>query len=273
MGTLYVVGVPAGNRNDLTLRARRILNEARQIVAEDVEGARALLADHAITSPLIGVPDGGAGEALLQQGDLALVACGWPGEAGWRLVSAAADGGYQVAAVPGPALPITALILSGLPADTFLHLGALPAEREARRRWLSPISGESRTLVALASPPLAAVLSDLWEALGDRPLAVMPASERRLTWRGSLATAKQTELSWPQVEGFVLVIGGAREELERWDESQLVAEIETRLAGGQRAKEISRQLADRSGWSRRRIYDLVVEITRAGPQRRSCGED
>lgn len=262
MGTLYVVGVPAGNLEHLTQRARRILGEAGQIVAEDVESARALLAHLGTRAPLSGVSTDGADVGLLQQGDVALVVSGWPGEAGRRLVWAAAQQGHEVASVPGPALPITALVLSGLPADAFVYLGELPLNLPAS------LAGEQRTLVALASPPLPDVLAGLYGALGDRPLAVVPASGREGAgvWRGSLADAVDEERRWPREGQCALVIGGAQEETRRWDEQQVAAEIEVQLGRGRRAKEISRQLTEASGWSRREIYDLVVEIKRVSSQ-------
>jgi 16S rRNA (cytidine1402-2'-O)-methyltransferase len=264
VGTLYVVGVPAGDHEHLTLRARRVLNEAVYVVAEEMNGVRALLAHHNITARLVRLESDGVAVELLADGDVALAVHGWPGAAGCRLVSAAAAGGHEVIAVPGPALPITALILSGLPADAFLYLGELPVEAAARRRWVSPVTGMGRTLVALASAPLLEVLSDLSQQLGDRPLAIVPASspESGAIWRGSLAAAVGERGSWPQAERYALVLGGSEQVHERWDEQRLVAEIEVRLARGQRAKEISRQLGEHSGWSRRQVYDRVLELTR-----------
>jgi 16S rRNA (cytidine1402-2'-O)-methyltransferase len=264
VGTLYVVGIPAGDHEHLTLRARRMLNEAGHVVAEEVDGLGALLAHHGITARLVQLGSTGPGLDLLEDGDVALAVHGWPSAAGCRLVSAAAQGGHEVIAVPGPALPITALILSGLPADAFFYLGELPVDAAARRRWVSPAAGEGRTLVALASPPLLEVLSDLHQQLGDRRLAIVPASglENGAIWRGNLAEAVGEGAGWPQAERYALVLAGAEQEHERWDEQRLVAEIEERLARGQRAKEISRQLAEGSGWSRRHIYDRVLELTR-----------
>jgi 16S rRNA (cytidine1402-2'-O)-methyltransferase len=265
VGTLSVIGVPAGDPEDLTLRARRLLSEAGHVVTEEVERVRALLTHHGITARLSGLGTDGAVLALLEDGDLALAVDGWPGEAGCRLVWAAAERGYEVIAVPGPALPITAVILSGLPADAFFYLGDLPGEATARRRWVSAVTGERHTLVALASPPLGDVLFDLHQQLGDRPLAIVPASsqESGAIWRGSLIKAVGEAVSWPQAERYALVVGGAPQQQD-WDEERLAAEIEVRLAQGQRAKEISRQLAEESGWSRRDIYGRVLELTRGG---------
>ena len=53
MGTLHVVSTPIGNLEDLTLRALRVLREARLIAAEDTRQTRKLLTHYGITTPTI----------------------------------------------------------------------------------------------------------------------------------------------------------------------------------------------------------------------------
>ena len=53
MGTLYVVGTPIGNLEDITLRAIRTLREVELIAAEDTRVTRTLLNAHEISTPLV----------------------------------------------------------------------------------------------------------------------------------------------------------------------------------------------------------------------------
>ena len=53
MGTLYVVGTPIGNLEDMTLRASRILGEADLIAAEDTRVTRKLLNHLGLRTPMI----------------------------------------------------------------------------------------------------------------------------------------------------------------------------------------------------------------------------
>ena len=81
-------------------------------------------------------------------------------------------GGRAVEVVPGPSAVLTALVLSGLPADRFVFEGFLPRRgrrphRPARRRGAEP-----RTVVLFEAPHrVRATLADLAAAAGaDRPV-------------------------------------------------------------------------------------------------------
>lgn len=263
VGTLYVVGAPAGDPGDLDRRAQRILDQAILVVAEEVGPTQRLLAHYDIATPVVSL----LGDAPLQAlatGDVALLVAGWkpaPSGLGHRLVCAAIEQGLPVVPIPGPALPLTALVISGLPADSFVYLGQLPEHRADCHDLLSSVASEPRTLLVVGpADRLAADLANL-TMLGERPCAIVTASETgtEVVWRGTLGQALQ-QAGEPMPGPYALVIGGASEQVTRWGEEQLLVEIQTLRTQGLVAKEIGRQLANESGWPRREIYRLAVAV-------------
>jgi 16S rRNA (cytidine1402-2'-O)-methyltransferase len=268
VATLYVVGVPAGEPDDFTLRALRVLGEVSCVVADDVAQAQCLLDNYELTSQLAGLGDVDALADLLESRDLALLAEAWllsPSRPALALIRLAMERGHSVVPVPGPSLPITALVVSGLPADSFVYLGELPQQAQACHSLLSSVRGERRTLVLLETPGhLRDQLTRLLEFLGDRKLVVAAASGKgaQVIRRGTIRDALEHPPLVPS-EGFlVLAIGGAEDQEIRWDEQRLLGEVHARLDQGLGAKEVSQQLAGESGWPRRDVYRLAVEASR-----------
>jgi 16S rRNA (cytidine1402-2'-O)-methyltransferase len=274
VGTLYVVSAPVGDWDDITLRARRILAEVTLVLADDGALAQDLWAHCGITTPLEAIPNPASSASVdrvlrkLEQGDVAILTRGWsPGPIGpdYKFIRTAIEHGFSIVPVPGPNLPVTALVVSGLPADSFVFLGQLPRQPEDRHALLASVTGERRTLVALAAPQRAAeTMADLNAALGDRPLAVVaPSQAPESVWRGTIGEAAEYLVGMPDQNPYVLVIGGARELARRWDEAQLREEIQLHLDQGLGVKKISRKLNVESGWPRREIYNLVVQIAKS----------
>ena len=265
MGTLYVVGAPEGSPDDITLRAKRILGQVALIIAGDMAQARHLLACHGITTPLADVVCADAFLDALRVADVALLhADPSPGPTGaaYQRIQAAIDGGFPVVPIPGSSLVVTALVISGLPADSFLSLGELPPQPVARRELLALVAGEPRTLVALEWPArLPETLADLQETLGQRPLVVVAAFCQgiEVAWRGAVGEAPGFLLERPCQGPCALVLGGTGEKTVCWEKDRLLAEVQARLAQGLGAKEISQQLAAQSGWPRREIYRLATQ--------------
>jgi 16S rRNA (cytidine1402-2'-O)-methyltransferase len=268
MGTLYLVGTPIGNLEDITLRALRILKEVDLIAAEDTRRARILAQRYEIETPITSYFEGNKLTKLetvlsaLKTGDVALISeAGMPGlsDPGYELIRAAIERGYMVVPVPGPSAPVTALVASGLPSDGFLYLGFLPRRQRDRRQMLAEAAREPRTLIAFEAPHrLRKSLADVEAALGDRPLAVC----RELTklheevWRGTVSEARAYfEETEPRGE-FTLVIGGTSEEHERWGEEQVRAALDELLAQGVQRSAAARRVAAASGWSRSEVYEL-----------------
>lgn len=271
MGTLYVVGTPIGNLEDMSLRALRILGEVDLIAAEDTRKTRKLLTHFKIETPLTSYYEHNKLTKLdellstLQYKDVALVSeAGMPGlsDPGYELIQAAIAQGTPVVPVPGPSALITALVISGLPTDSFLYLGFLPRRRKERRQLLASLAGERHTLVAFEAPHrLLASLADLKDVLGDRRIALA----RELTklheevWRGSVSQALTHFEDNPPRGEFTLVIEGAGEERVTWNEERVVEALAELVAKGVEKKEAIKAVSELAGWPRREVYKLALK--------------
>jgi 16S rRNA (cytidine1402-2'-O)-methyltransferase len=271
-GTLYIVGIPAGEPDHITRRALRTLGEVALVVAEGDRVAHRVLTHHGIQIPQEIPTNSDAVMDTLAVGDVAILSTGWlpgPSRACCQLIQTAIERGVPVVPIPGPSFPVTALVASGLPADSFVYLGALDQEPATRRDLLSSVSTERRTLVArLPSDRLLEALADLHDTLGDRPLVIFTTQGHRSggRWQGTVSAAQEHLPEIWDGGSYVLVIGGARGQAVRWTEDRLRAEILVRLNQGLGAKKVSQQLIE-SGWPRREIYNLAVKSSQRSPDR------
>jgi len=271
MGTLYLVATPIGNLEDMSARAVRILREAALIAAEDTRHSGKLLKHFGVETPLTSYFEHNKLNKIevvlgaLATGDVALVSdAGTPGlnDPGYELVRAALDAGYAVSPIPGPTAPISALVVSGLPTDSFLYLGYLPHKASARRARLKEVAAQPHTLIWLESPHrLVAALQDMLALLGDRRICVAREMTKLFEelWRGRLSAALDYFQSQPTRGEFTLVVAGkSAEGQEQWTEAQLLAAIQRERQAGKPAKQIAGELAEHSGWARREIYNLIT---------------
>jgi 16S rRNA (cytidine1402-2'-O)-methyltransferase len=265
-GTLWLVGTPIGNLEDVTGRARRVLAEVDLIACEDTRRTRALLSHLGIPAPrLVSFFEGNEDRRvpelidLLREGrSVGLVTdAGMPAvsDPGYRLVAACAGEGIEVDAVPGPSAAVTALALSGLPTDRFAFEGFLPRRPGERRRRFEDLASEPRTLVLFESPRrLPTLLREAAQALGDRRAAVA----RELTKahqevaRGTLSELAERFRERPRGE-VVVVVEGARR-TEPADLGELAERVRRLIEGGASRKDAAARIAAQAGVSRRALY-------------------
>ena len=283
MPTLYIVGTPIGNLEDLTPRAARILAEVSLVAAEDTRVTRRLLSHLGIRPRTTSFHQHNWREKLdgvlaeLAEGDVALVTdAGMPGisDPGSELVVAASQAGFKVEVVPGPSAVTAALALSGFSGDAFLFLGFLPRRKKDRQAGLRDASLSVVPLVLFEAPHrLRATLADLDSVFGGRPLAVC----RELTklheevFRGTAAQALEHFAS-PRGEVVIVVQGkpketGARsDDVAAADEAATDADLRLRLLSlkqdGTRAKDAVAQVAETTGLAKNRVYQVWVELGR-----------
>ena len=222
--TLYVVGTPIGNLEDLSPRARDVLGRVSAVAAEDTRRTSGLLSIIGVEKPLIALHEHNedrrtdtlvarlaAGEALALVSDAGMPLVSDPG---WRLVERALEAGIDVRVVPGPSAVTAALAVSGLATDRFAYEGFLPRRASARDARLAALADEPRTLVLFeAVHRVRDTVDALANAFGpDRRAAIA----RELTKvheqvvRGTLATlAAALGDEIPLLGEFVIVVAGA----------------------------------------------------------------
>ena len=269
MSKLYLVATPIGNLEDITFRAVRILKEVPLIAAEDTRTSKTLLKAYQINTKLTSYHDHNKESKTpklidhLKAQDLALVSdAGTPAinDPGFYLVKAALEAGHQVIPIPGPSAPITALSASGFPTDNFLYLGYLPRKTKGRKDFLEDVKEHPWTLVFLETPHrLIQSLEDILVVLGDREIAVA----RELTklheeiFRGAISEAREHYSQYEPKGEITLIISGRGNEAV-WSKEELLGALrEEGKLGELSPSRLAKTLADKSGWSRRDIYDLM----------------
>lgn len=273
-GTLYVVGTPIGNLEDMTFRAVRILQTVDLIAAEDTRHTGKLLQHFQIKTPQLSYHDHNRNSRtsellgqLTQGKAIALVTdAGMPGisDPGYELVKACIEAGIQVVPIPGPSAAITALSAAGLPTEKFVFEGFLPAKGQERRNRLEVLQSEVRTIILYEAPHrVRQTLQDLAEVLGTERQLVLARELTKLHeefWRGNIgeAIAHHTQRE-PQGE-YTLVVAGIPPAQPELSAAELKIELQEIMAQGISRSQASRQLAKVTSVSRRKLYQLALSL-------------
>lgn len=277
-GTLYIVGTPIGNLEDMTFRAVRILKEADLIAAEDTRNSIKLLNHFDIHTKMTSYHDHNKedkgltlldhlknGENVALITDAGMPCISDPGE---EIVRLCLTEGIPVVPVPGPTAFATAIAVSGQGTRRVSFESFLPKDKKERARVLSELKAETRSIIIYEAPHhLVSTLKELSEALGDRPVSVI----RELTKKHEeilLSTlfdaVAHFEKNEPRGE-FVLVIAGkSREESEaearaKWEDLSLEDHIKIYLNDGMSEKDAMKAVAKDRGVSKRDIYNALLK--------------
>lgn len=161
MSKLFLIPTPIGNLEDITIRAKRILEEVDIVLAEDSRKTIFLLKHLGISKPVQSHHKFNEHKSLqsvveqIQQGKvIGLVTdAGTPGisDPGFLLVRECIRNLIEVECLPGPTALIPALVNSGLPAERFVFEGFLP-QKKGRQKRMTELSEETRTMVFYESP-------------------------------------------------------------------------------------------------------------------------
>ena len=164
MATLFVIGTPIGNLEDITLRALRVLKEVDLVLCEDTRMTARLFSKYDIATPKMSyhaqskLSKSDKILALLEEGkNLALVSdAGTPciSDPGSLLLAQVREkfgDAVVIVPIPGPSALITALSAAGISVAAFTFLGFLP-HKKGRETLFKEIAASSRVMAFYESP-------------------------------------------------------------------------------------------------------------------------
>lgn len=264
---IILAATPIGNLGDASARLIETLSTAEVIAAEDTRVTVHLLRALGIENRPKLIPLHEHNEVakaaelveLARETDVVVLSdAGMPAisDPGFALVAAATVAGVKVTALPGPSAVLTALAVSGLPTDRFCFEGFLPRKGGDRRKALTALARESRTMVFFESPNrIAESLTDIGTVLGaDRRVVVARELTKMFEEVKHGTAAELAEWAAGGVKGeIVVVVAGAEPAAASLEDG--VAQVLSLVASGIRLKEASAEVADATGLSKRDLYE------------------
>lgn len=274
-GILYVVATPIGNLQDFSPRAQSILKTANLIAAEDTRHTKVLLNHFAISTALQSLHEHNekyiAPQLIqrLQQGEnIALVSdAGTPliSDPGHYLLRLAHEAGINVSPIPGASALISALSVSGLPADKFYFAGFLPPKAHARQQVLQSLATQTYTLAFYEAPHrIEASIVDMVHIFGEQRMGVLIKELTKVyetVKRGQLSEL----LAWLQAESvhqkgeFVILVQGVDEKVQADEidaETQKLLDI---LLQELPVKKVAKLASQITGISKNKLYQFMID--------------
>jgi 16S rRNA (cytidine1402-2'-O)-methyltransferase len=273
---LILAALPLGNPADASARLKSTIESAAYVAAEDSRRFSRLCQDLGIrhNAKVISFFEGNENERLdglieiLEAGhDLLVVTdAGMPGisDPGYRLAREAVARNIAITVLPGPSAVTTALLLSGLPTDTFCFDGFPPRTSGARLTWFEARAEEERTLIIFEAPHrLIESLTDMKSAFGaDRRIAI--CREMTKTYEEVARGTIDEMMMWAESKEILgeitIVIEGFNPELREFSTEDLVAKVLARESAGEARKEAIAAVAKEVGMAKRAVFDAMVAL-------------
>lgn len=271
-GTLYIIGTPIGNMEDITLRQLRMLNELDFICAEDTRVTRKLFQRHDIKQELVSFHEHSSradaqkiidrllsGESCGIVTDAGMPCISDPGE---FLVKLCSENNIDVKVVPGATAMASAAALSGMHIKRFTFEGFLSANRKERIEHLEMLRNETAVMIFYEAPhKLRATLDDMCEIFGSernisvcRELTKIYEETLRFTVGEAVSYYSEHE---PKGE-FVLVVEGKKEDSsEKPTIEQALEQVRKLIDMGEKPTDACKAVAKETGFRKGELYSAL----------------
>jgi 16S rRNA (cytidine1402-2'-O)-methyltransferase len=273
-GTLYIIGTPIGNMEDITLRQLDTLGRVDFICAEDTRVTLKLLNRYDIKNQLISFHEHSskadaqriierlmAGENGGVVTDAGMPCISDPGEV---LVRMCAENGIDVKVVPGPSAVVSAAALSGMSISRFTFEGFLPVPKKERNERLELLRNETAVMIFYEAPhKLKTTLADLAETFGTerrialcRELTKIHEEVLRMTIGEAVEYYSVNE---PRGEYVLVVDGKSADDSENITIEQALEQVKKLIDMGEKPTDACKAVAKETGFKKGELYSALMQ--------------
>lgn len=260
---LYIVGLPIGNLEDITLRAIRTLKEVDVIACEDTRNTLKLLNHYEIKKKLISYHKFNEQKMvepildMLKQGkNIALVSdSGMPliSDPGNILVKSLKENKIPYTVIPGASASLSALILSGFDSSKFSFIGFIPEKNKNKIELLESVKFLNQTLIFYISPhSLEKDLKIIEKVLGQRKASLV--KEITKIYEGVFDFVLGQELDINQKGEFVLIVEGNSEQKPEVKELSITQHIDFLVKQGLSENQAIAKVAKANNLTKNDLY-------------------
>ena len=271
-GTLYIVGTPIGNLNDMSQRALNILKNVSLIACEDTRQTKKIMNRFDISNKLISFNKHNSTikipkiiKDLKEGGSIAVVSdAGIPGicDPGEDIANSVKAEGIDIICIPGACAAITALVTSGFPSSSFIFEGFLPKKNIDREKILLEISKNQKTTIIYESPKrLRKLLKELYEFCGgDREIII--ARELTKKFEEHVGNNINEVIEFfrdKEIIGEITIVlkGTNKNRDSNFDKLILKKDLNDLINAGLSLSAASKYLAKRNGLKKSEIYNMI----------------
>ena len=268
-GKLYLVPTPIGNLEDITLRAKRILQEADYIAAEDTRTSGILLEKIGVHNHMLSFHKYNSKERapelikLMKNG--AVIAeisdAGMPviSDPGYILVQECIKNNIPVVPLPGASAFATALIASGFDAQPFTYYGFLPRKKSEQQPFFEQMKEARATSIFYEAPHRLIKTLNNMSAILDSERKIVVARELTKIHeefiRGTISEVTDYfEQNAPRGEFVVLISPNAAQETQlSW--AELIKAVNRLVDKGESKKSAIKTVAQENNVSKNELYE------------------
>ncbi|RHW53968.1 16S rRNA (cytidine(1402)-2'-O)-methyltransferase [Lactobacillus bombicola] len=268
-GKLYLVPTPIGNLEDITIRAKNILQNADYIAAEDTRTSGILLEKIGVHNRMLAFhkynSQERAPELVKMMKEGAVIAeisdAGMPviSDPGYILVQHCIENDIAVIPLPGASAFTTALIASGFDAQPFTYYGFLPRKLSEQQPFFNQMNDAHATSIFYEAPHrLSKTLANMKTVISPERKIVVARELTKIHEefiRGTLEeVTNYFKQNTPRGE-FVILISPNSDQPQSLTWPELIELVDRQVSQGESKKSAIKQVATTNNVSKNELYE------------------